>query len=102
MSKFEQKDQSGALFRNERKEEGSNQPDYTGNGKVNGQEVAISAWLKTSKGGKKYLSLAFKEPWRGTKVAGDDDVPPGGGGGRGPKPGDFDDTIPFVTNGGDF
>lgn len=63
MSDFETKDGSGALFKNERKEDGSKQPDYTGNARINGAMVDISAWLKTSKGGTKYLSLAFKPPY---------------------------------------
>lgn len=70
MSDFEVRDGSGSLFRNERKEPDSKQPDYTGNGRINGAMVDISAWLKTSRGGKKYLSLSFKPPFeRKTKPA---------------------------------
>lgn len=96
MSEFETKDGSGALFKNERKER-ENQPDYTGNARVNGQMVDLSAWLKVSKGGKKYLSLAFKPPY----------VKPAQGGtparGNAPKGDGFEDSdIPFITNGGEF
>ncbi len=55
---FEQKDNSGALFRNERKDKDSH-PDYTGNALIDGREYWISAWLKDGKSGK-FFSFAFK------------------------------------------
>lgn len=54
---------SGALFKNSRKEEGSKQPDYTGNGNFGGVDFEVSAWLKEGKNGK-FLSLAFREPFK--------------------------------------
>ena len=85
---YETKDNSGALFKNERKEK-ETQPDYTGTVKVNGTDLQIAAWLKKSKAGKPYMSLAFSPPYKkdAVKVAGDDDVPKG-------KPA-LDDDIPF-------
>jgi uncharacterized protein (DUF736 family) len=78
---FEQKDGTGALFKNKRKETDT-QPEYTGNGKVNGAEVEISAWLKKDKNGNTFMSLSFKPPYqKGTKQeparqpAGDDGIP---------------------------
>jgi len=59
---YEPKDGSGALFKNERKQEGTMQPDYTGNALVNGETVEIAAWIKTTSGGKKFMSLSFKPP----------------------------------------
>jgi hypothetical protein len=56
---YEQRDNSGSLFRNDRKEKDT-QPDYTGTGMYGGQEIRISAWLKTSKAGKKFLSLSIQ------------------------------------------
>jgi hypothetical protein len=56
---FEQRDNSGSLFRNERKET-EKQPDYTGSGMYGGEEIRISAWLKTSQSGKKFLSLSIQ------------------------------------------
>jgi hypothetical protein len=52
---------SGALFKNNRKEEGSNQPDMTGVLDVEGTDYRVSAWSNESKAGTKYLSLRVAE-----------------------------------------
>lgn len=54
---FEQKDGQGALFKNEERD-AEQQPHYRGNIRINGQDYWLSAWLKESKGGKKYMSLS--------------------------------------------
>ena len=84
---YEQNDNSGTLFRNDRKES-ENHPDYTGTCKVQGREYYMSAWLRESKGGKKFLRFSFRP-----KLA------PGGrpptGGENDPRP-DYDESdIPF-------
>jgi uncharacterized protein (DUF736 family) len=48
---------SGALFRNDRKESDKH-PDYRGELNVGGVEYWVSAWLKTSGKGTKFMSLA--------------------------------------------
>jgi hypothetical protein len=59
---FEQRDMSGALFKNERKTQ-PNQPDFQGKIKVEGTDWWVSAWVKTAQAsGKQYLSLAISEP----------------------------------------
>lgn len=55
---YEQKDNSGSLWRNDRKEKDTH-PDYSGSVRVDGHDMWISAWLKESNG-KKFFSLAFK------------------------------------------
>lgn len=51
---------SGVLFKNDRKMKDS-QPDYRGEANINGTDVWVSAWIKESKNGKKFMSLAFTE-----------------------------------------
>jgi len=90
---YEQKDNSGSIFVNDRKEK-DNHPDRTGTALIDGTEYWVSGWLKKSKDGKPFLSLAFKPKDASTK-------PEGGGlsGSRKPAPkgNDFDDDsgIPF-------
>lgn len=54
----DQKDNSGAIFINDRKEKDTH-PDRTGKAMIDGTEYYVSGWLKDGKRGK-YLSLAFK------------------------------------------
>lgn len=60
----------GVLFKNDRKNT-DRHPDYTGNINFDGTECWLSAWIKTSKAGKKFMSLAVtpKEP----NIQNDDD-----------------------------
>jgi uncharacterized protein (DUF736 family) len=55
---MEQKNDSGALFKNDKKAT-DNHPDYTGKAIIEGQQYNLSAWVKTSKTGTKYMSLSF-------------------------------------------
>jgi hypothetical protein len=56
---YEQKDNSGSLFRNERKEKDTH-PDHTGTALIDGREYWVSAWIKTKQDGGKFFSMAFK------------------------------------------
>ena len=53
---MDKKDNSGVLFKNDKKETG-NHPDYKGNITVGGQDYWLSAWIKEGKSGK-FMGLA--------------------------------------------
>jgi len=55
MSNYE-KNETGVLFKNDKKEK-ETQPDYKGNLTVDNVEYYISSWINTSKKGDKYMSL---------------------------------------------
>ena len=48
----------GALFKNNKRTE-ERQPEYTGNCEINGEEFWVSAWVKESKNGQKFFSMAY-------------------------------------------
>ena len=56
---YEQKDNSGSLFKNKRKTE-ENHPDSTGSVKIDGKEYWLNGWTKTTKDGEKGVSLSLK------------------------------------------
>lgn len=74
---------SGALFKNDRKET-ERHPDYRGEINVEGKDFWISSWLKTSKNGVKFMSLAVSPKEIVDDVDADEE-----------PPADFDDDIPF-------
>lgn len=82
----QQRDNSGVLFKNDRKEKDTH-PDYTGRATINGVDMYLSAWIKTGARGK-FMSLAFNLPRGEAKEKPAEEKPSGGGG-------DFDDSIPF-------
>lgn len=55
----------GALFK-AREKKSDNSPDYTGKLTIDGREWSLSAWLKESKSGERYMSLSVREPLKGT------------------------------------
>lgn len=59
---FENKELCGALFKNENKNPGSKQPDFTGSIKIEGVDYRLAGWLTTSRGGVDYISLKATDP----------------------------------------
>lgn len=50
----------GVLFVNNKKAEGSNQPDRTGSLNVDGVEYFLDGWLKKSQSGQPFMSVSIK------------------------------------------
>lgn len=79
---METKNNSGAIFKNDKKT-AETHPDYKGKVNVNGKEMEVALWLKTSQAGMKYFSASFSEPYVKPAVlsapaepfAQDDDLP---------------------------
>lgn len=78
----------GVLFKND-KDGNEQRPDYKGQINVGGTDYELSAWIKSSKAGVKYMSLSV-QPKRGQQteaprlpIASERTVP------------DFNDDIPF-------
>ena len=59
---MEQKNNTGAIFKNDNKK-AENHPDYKGKVNVNGKEMEVALWLKTSAKGVKFMSASFSEPF---------------------------------------
>lgn len=59
---METKNNTGAIFKNDKKTN-ENQPDYKGKVNVNGKEMEVALWLKTSAKGMKFFSCSFSEPY---------------------------------------
>ena len=70
---MEQKNNSGAIFRYEKKEKPS-APDYTGSITIDGKKFALSGWINTSKDGRNYLRLLVM-PAGGNPTAKTNDLP---------------------------
>jgi uncharacterized protein (DUF736 family) len=59
---METKNNSGAIFKNDNKK-AENHPDYKGKVNVNGKEMEVALWMKTSAKGVNYFSASFSEPF---------------------------------------
>jgi hypothetical protein len=56
---FEQRNNSGVLFKNSRKQEGSKQPDYRGELMIDGTMFEVAGWVREGKRGK-FLALVVQ------------------------------------------
>ena len=95
---YEQRDNSGSLFRNQDKVEGSNSPDYSGTCMIGGVEHYFDGWLKTSETGRRWMSFSFKPKQRPAAPPASQQRPSQGAAGRSTKraePMDDFDSPPF-------
>jgi hypothetical protein len=59
MSKYEQRDNTGSLFKNLNKEKDTH-ADYRGECLIDGVAYYMDCWLKTADSGRKWMSFSFK------------------------------------------
>ena len=72
---YEQRDNSGIMFKNDRKTQDSDR-DYAGNAIIGGVEYWISGWIKEGRNGK-FMTFRFKpkdEPKTAARAAGGADI----------------------------
>lgn len=87
---YETKDYTGKLFKNEKKEKDTH-PDYTGTALIGGVDHFMDAWLKTSEGGRKWMSFSFKPKQKQAQPP----APPARPAPSRPAREDFGDSVPF-------
>jgi len=90
---YEQRDNSGVLFKNQRKDSDKH-PDYTGNINVGGTEFWLSAWIKDGAKGK-FMSLSIKPKDDQPQQSISQRAMPKGPAPRGASNEEFSDDIPF-------
>jgi len=59
MAMREQKENSGVLFKNNKKSQDTH-ADYQGSLNVRGEEFWLNAWINTSKAGEKYMAVSIR------------------------------------------
>jgi len=59
---METRNNTGAIFKNDNKK-AENHPDYKGKVNVNGKDMEVALWMKTSAKGVKFFSASFSEPF---------------------------------------
>jgi uncharacterized protein (DUF736 family) len=74
----------GSLFKNDRKDD-AKFPDYKGSLNVDGTDYWLSAWIKVSKDGNKFMSLSVKNKNADASLQPKKKV----------KQEEFDDSMPF-------
>ena len=60
---MEQKNNTGAIFKNDYKKT-EQHPDYKGKAMIDNKAKDVAVWLNESQNGKKYFSMKFSEPYK--------------------------------------
>ena len=60
---MEQKENSGAIFKNNYKK-AETHPDYKGKMNVDGKDKEVALWVRETKNGEKFFSMAISEPYK--------------------------------------
>jgi hypothetical protein len=89
---YEQKDNTGSLFKNDRKEKDTH-PDYKGSALINGVDHWLDAWINEDRNGNKYMSLKLKP--KDAARNGFGATPPKGTDIEPMSAADLDDDVPF-------
>lgn len=72
---YEMKNNSGSIFKNDRKT-AANHPDYRGKIMVDGKIKELSLWIKEGKNGINYLSVSVQDEYKSeTKKQPSNDLP---------------------------
>jgi hypothetical protein len=85
---YEQRDLSGSLFKNDKREKDSH-PNLTGTVMIDGKEYWASGWTKERNNGDKWISLSFKPKEARQQLPGRRDYP------EPQYDGGIDDDVPF-------
>lgn len=85
---------TGVLFKND-KQGNDRRPDYKGKINVNGTEFWLSAWIKSSRDGNKYMSLSVQDKRGSDDRRPERSIASGNGDKAAQQMPYFDDEIPF-------
>lgn len=96
---YEQKDNSGSLFKNDRREKDSH-PHTKGSALIDGVEYWISGWTNEARDGSKYQSLKFERKDKGRSRSSGDRAPDDSRGAPQGYEDDLDSDIPFIRSDG--
>jgi hypothetical protein len=86
---YEQKDDTGSLFKNEKREKETH-ANARGSARIGGVDYWVDAWTNTTNSGDKYQSLKFKRKDQAQAPSGRSDPPAAGRGFD-----DLDEDVPF-------
>lgn len=87
---FEQRDNTGSLFKNEGDKKKERGPDYSGTCMVGGVEYYFDGWIKAAETGRKWMSFSFKPKGQAPQKPAKAPAKPQGGFS------DMDSDIPFA------